>query len=397
MAIPRIFVSSTCYDLQEIRFQLRHFIKEYNYEPVMSEFDDIFYNYESHVQDSCLEEIKKCQLFTLVIGNNYGSIYHQEKDSSQIPDSVTLKEFKEALEVEIYKHIFINKYVDYDYQNYKRALNKKFLVHFQEKNIPDNEVGAEKRKIKLEFDKTYPFPYDSYSYVFHFLDIIHEIKDGSSNAYNTFESFADIKDSLKKQWAGFMYESLTKKKKRDTNEFKILNDSIKHIDSNIKKLLESKVQSKDTLMSFDVSELSKSVDLNKLLDLQQKVSRILDSIFCSEFYNIDNDEYEYVPIVWFNVQPTDAKVAAWLKYITDIVNDYKWSKSIQITTVFKSMNISRYLRDHSEINYEDVLELSSIYNSIPEEEKSNFVKTVVQRFVNAFEKPEVPEDDDVPF
>lgn len=40
MATPRIFVSSTCYDLQEIRFQLRSFIQEYGYEAVLSELND---------------------------------------------------------------------------------------------------------------------------------------------------------------------------------------------------------------------------------------------------------------------------------------------------------------------------------------------------------------------
>ncbi|QES88079.1 DUF4062 domain-containing protein [Rhizosphaericola mali] len=66
MAIPRLFVSSTCYDLQEIRFQLRNFIRDFGYDAVMSEFDDIFYSYEAHVQDSCIEEINKCHLFILV-------------------------------------------------------------------------------------------------------------------------------------------------------------------------------------------------------------------------------------------------------------------------------------------------------------------------------------------
>ena len=49
MAIPRVFMSSTCYDLQEIRFQLRHFIEEIGYDPVMSEFGDIFYDLGQHV------------------------------------------------------------------------------------------------------------------------------------------------------------------------------------------------------------------------------------------------------------------------------------------------------------------------------------------------------------
>ena len=62
MATPRIFISSTCYDLQEIRFQLRKFVEDFGLEPVMSEFGDIFYNFDKHVQESCKDEIEKCDV-----------------------------------------------------------------------------------------------------------------------------------------------------------------------------------------------------------------------------------------------------------------------------------------------------------------------------------------------
>lgn len=200
MAIPRIFVSSTCYDLQEIRFQLRNFISDFGYDAVMSEFDDIFYGYDKHVQDSCLEEISKCQLFVLVIGNNYGSFYHQEKMEIKIPDSVTLREFRKSIETKIPKHIFINKYVDYDYKNYKRALERKILEHFQKNDVPDDKTDEIKAEIKKDFDNTFIFPFESYKYVFYFLEIVYDQKE--NNAINSFETFLDIKDSLRKQWAG---------------------------------------------------------------------------------------------------------------------------------------------------------------------------------------------------
>ena len=134
MATPRIFISSTCYDLQEIRFQLRKFVEDFGLEPVMSEFGDIFYNFDKHVQESCKDEIEKCHLFILVIGNNYGSLYFENQENRDIPDSVTLQEFRKALETKVYKHIFINKFVNYDYQNYKSALEKKLFKWFLKKD-----------------------------------------------------------------------------------------------------------------------------------------------------------------------------------------------------------------------------------------------------------------------
>ncbi len=65
MPSPRIFVSSTCYDLHDVRHALREFIEGFGHEPVMSEYGDIFYQYDSNVQDACIAEIEKCHLFVL--------------------------------------------------------------------------------------------------------------------------------------------------------------------------------------------------------------------------------------------------------------------------------------------------------------------------------------------
>ena len=124
MATPRVFVSSTCYDLQELRYQLRQFIAGLGYEPVMSEYGDIFYDFDEHVQDACRQEIARSHLFVLIVGNNYGSIYHGHEETEAIPDSVTLREFRKALDVGIPKFVFVNQWVLYDYQNYRRALGQ---------------------------------------------------------------------------------------------------------------------------------------------------------------------------------------------------------------------------------------------------------------------------------
>ena len=395
MATPRIFVSSTCYDLQEIRFQLRHFVQEFGYEPVMSEFDDIFYNYELHAQDSCLEEISKCQLFILVVGNNYGSIYHKEKEEIPSPDSVTLTEFRKALETDIYKHIFINKFVDYDYKNYKRALDKVFLKQFKEKNIPTEKIESTKLVIKKEFDQTYPFPYDSYRYVFYFLDIIIELKEG--NAYNTFESFGDIKESLKKQWAGFMHENLSKKDKKLEASIKPIEEKLTHIDSNIKKLLEAKTTSNEKEISFDISKLARDISVDKLEQLQIKVDQILSAIFCFEDSTFFGGEISYPKKVWFNNKFDHALTKKWVEYVKTLVNDYKWSKYLSVRDIFKGYHLIKFVPAYTEVPYKSLFELNSLYEALSKEDQTNFINTVMQRFNGAFEAPKPQESDDLPF
>ena len=404
MATPRLFVSSTCYDLQEIRFQLRYFIREFGYDAVMSDFDDIFYNYESHVQDSCLEEISKCQLFILVVGNNYGSIYHQDKQENKIPDSVTLREFRKALEVKVYKHIFINKYVDYDYKNYKRALNKDTSIYFTENNVPDSDVESVKITIKTEFDKTYHFPYDSYKYVFYFLDIINDLKE--NNAINVFETFADIKDTLRKQWAGFMYESLTRKDKAVNVLIQPLETKIDKIEKSLSKLIESKTESTDNKLTFDLSSLNREVNLEKLETIQDKIQQVLSDIRLHIYWSDDDGEPNATQRIYFDKKFTPEMTKMWLDTLKDLIQSFKWSKEVHAETVFKGFPLSKINKWHYEIPYKVLFELYTLYNSLEEDDKNGFLNTVSQELNKNYDKPslstkapEPPPDavDDLPF
>lgn len=55
MAIPRVFVSSTCYDLIYIRESLNYFIKTLGYDSVLSDQGDVYYNVGSHTHESCID------------------------------------------------------------------------------------------------------------------------------------------------------------------------------------------------------------------------------------------------------------------------------------------------------------------------------------------------------
>ncbi|MCD9576507.1 DUF4062 domain-containing protein [Flavobacterium soyae] len=395
MATPRLFVSSTCYDLQEIRFQLRNFIRDFGYDAVMSEFDDIFYNYESHVQDSCIEEINKCQLFILVVGNNYGSFYHQDKQDDNIPESVTLREFRRALDVKIYKHIFINKYVEYDYKNYKRALDKVILKHFQKNNIPNDETDNVRNQVKRDFDEQYHFPYDSYKFVFYFLDIIHEIKEG--NAINTFESFSDIKDTLRKQWANFMYESLTKKDKVQTI-IQPLETKIDRIEKNISKLFESKTNEKDNQITFDLSSLTRETNIENLIKLQDEIQTLLSDVTHYTYYDFDEGFPLINKRITFSKKFSSEMVKEWLEYLKPLTQSFKWSKDISVVDVFKGLPF-KYNKHNFQISYKTLFELFTLYNSFEETDKNNLVNTIREHFNLNYEAPivSVPKDDDLPF
>lgn len=391
MATPRIFISSTCYDLQEIRFQLRKFVEDFGLEPVMSEFGDIFYNFDKHVQDSCKDEIEKCHLFILVIGNNYGSLYFDNQENRDIPDSVTLQEFRKALETKVYKHIFINKYVNYDYQNYKRALEKKLLIHFKQNKIKDDKIEAVANQIKKEFNETYPFPQDSYKYVFYFLDIINSLT--TNNAVMNFETFSDIKDSLKKQWGGFLYEALTKQNTISVDVVKEFSSKIDRIDAQIKSIVDSRVGDKadKSKITFSVDKLLNEIKLEDLGKLQEKIDVTLKNILFLGTY----------PRIRFRDKFDSDTAEKWLKYLDDLIENYKWSKAIDINVIFdlKKLGINYvWFSSRNEVPYLTLVDLSTIYKQLSAKDKSSFLITIKDHLNKAYEaEPEKTETDDLPF
>jgi len=68
----RVFVSSTCYDLDIVRSELRPFIVNCGYEPVMSDYSDVLFDPRLHTHDSCVKEVVGCDVVVLIIGSRFG-------------------------------------------------------------------------------------------------------------------------------------------------------------------------------------------------------------------------------------------------------------------------------------------------------------------------------------
>jgi len=70
---PSIFVSSTCYDLKQIRSDLFDYFESCGYAPTLSEFSSFPVNPDSDTIDSCLDAVKNhSDIFILIIGGRYG-------------------------------------------------------------------------------------------------------------------------------------------------------------------------------------------------------------------------------------------------------------------------------------------------------------------------------------
>lgn len=100
MAKPRVFISSTFYDLKTVRLELDKFLKSLGYESVRNEKGDIPYGSVESMQSYCYKEISNIDILVSIIGSRFGSPSENDKNRS-----VSNIELKTAIEQN--KHVFI--------------------------------------------------------------------------------------------------------------------------------------------------------------------------------------------------------------------------------------------------------------------------------------------------
>jgi hypothetical protein len=183
MAKPRIFVSSTYYDLKYIRASLELFIKSLGFEPVLSEKGDIAYTPDRPLDESCYREVENADVFILIVGGRYGS---EASAASKKPqktfferyDSITKKEYDAAAEKDIPIYVLVEKGVHAEFQT--------FIRNREIKNINYAHVDSVNVFLLIEDILSKPL----------------------NNPLQTFEKFEDIETWLREQWAGLFRELL---------------------------------------------------------------------------------------------------------------------------------------------------------------------------------------------
>lgn len=215
MAKPRVFVSSTYYDLKHVRSSLDIFIESLGYDSVLSEKGDIAYSPDVPLDDSCYKEVSNADIFILIVGGRYGSEASdgdrkRSKEFYERYESVTKKEFSEAIKRDIPTYVLVEQSVYSEYHTYLRNKeNTKILyAHVDSVNI------------------------------FKFIEEILALP--RNNPTQTFEKFSDIEFWLREQWAGLFRELL--KKMSDQKQFSELSqqvEGLKEINNTLKIYLES--------------------------------------------------------------------------------------------------------------------------------------------------------------
>jgi len=190
MSRPRVFISSTYYDLKHIRNGLEEFIDGMGYESVLFESGDIPFQHDAALTESCYEEVEKCHMLVLIIGGRYGSKAEANADAEPKSDleamyekfnSVTKKEYEKARDRGIPLFIFVEKGVRSEYETYKNNRNNESITYAHVDSVN----------------------------VFRLLDDI--LKQPANNFVREFDKFTDIANWLRDQWSGLFADFLSRK------------------------------------------------------------------------------------------------------------------------------------------------------------------------------------------
>lgn len=254
---PRIFVSSTFYDLKYIREDLSNFIKAHDFEPILFEDGDIGYTPFSNLDDSCYKSMESSDMALLVIGGNYGSPATGETpDNFQDFVSVTRREFQKGVEKGVPFFVFIDRNVDAEYRIYE--LNAK-------------EIDSGECAIKFNAVKNIN--------VFRF---IREIKSFKQISITEFDRVSDIKDFLSKQWADMfkMYLASLKEQK----EIEQLKDNISSMNVLVEKM--------DKILDAVVKEVLKNSkdEYQQVVEETEKAEAKSVCLLIAKYIRVDVDK-----------------------------------------------------------------------------------------------------------
>ncbi|WP_035645965.1 DUF4062 domain-containing protein [Flavobacterium sp. ASV13] len=100
-----IFVSSTCYDLSQLRTNIYDFIAESGHNPILSEYNSFPVSPELNAVENCMKNVtENADILVLVVGNRYGNVIDTGR-------SITNTEFLTAKQKGIPVFCFIDKNV----------------------------------------------------------------------------------------------------------------------------------------------------------------------------------------------------------------------------------------------------------------------------------------------
>jgi hypothetical protein len=193
----KIYISSTCFDLKDLRAELANEIASWGYQSMWNESPNFPVRQGMHSHDACLDAVKKSDIFVLIIDGRYGGVYSGDKYPKK---DISITQYETEIALSENKQILT--FVRDDIWS-ERAIYKKNL-----------EDGI---KIQLFYAKD--------ERVYEFIEFINKQKQ-ASNWINQFKNSVELKDILK---AKLKIDTQNNSLKLVTNEIKNPRPSNKNV------------------------------------------------------------------------------------------------------------------------------------------------------------------------
>lgn len=270
MASPRVFISSTCYDLADERDALSSFCDGFGFGCALSERGDIFYHPDLHTHVSCVREVSTCQLFVLIIGGRFGGKYISDKSKS-----ITNAEYAAARELGIPVFTFVRQDVLNDHNIWQRNREQPFAMQIVYPSVDKQEHALD---------------------IFGFVDQVRLAP--TNNGVFGFRLSREIFETLRKQWSSMLFEYLQSRslarQLATTNEniasLTAASAKIEEIVRSIYKNVDS-VGADESLTAIDLDSKAKELFLTIAAKCQDR--QFLYSVMADEMTSKP-------PVEWFN-------------------------------------------------------------------------------------------------
>lgn len=304
---PRIFVSSTFYDLKYAREDLSNFIKAHDFDPIMFENGDIGYTSGKALDDACYEAMKSADMAILIIGGNYGSTATGENPEVKDYMSITRKEFRTARAYNIPNYVFIESRVYAEYDVYEM-----------------NALSIEDGSMEIQFKATKDLN------VFRF---IKEVKSIGNISIKEFSKPSEIKEFLGKQWSDMFKTYLNLL--REGEQRKILDESMNEMKNLISKM-------EIMVNGIGKKVLNGSDDYESILKMQQVIlycEKFVEAFEFNEISNLDGNKRQVFIENLLSVLKDSIKDELWIKIQSDVEKenkkffDYFTTKGIDLENV----------------------------------------------------------------
>lgn len=361
---PTIFISSTCYDLNQVRVDIKQFIESIGLDPVMSEFNSFPVNPNHDNISNCLENVKtRADILVLIVGGRHGSLTETGK-------SITNLEYLEAKAKGIPIYIFIHKTVQ-------------TILPLWEKN---------KNGDYSEFVDTQKL-----------FDFVVSLRENKDNWIYSFETAQEITTTLKNQLAFLFMEALEIKKKFSTQKHEIdyLNLSPKCLEISMTKpdgweyllfvqLLKEGIdynQDKRHDITYGVSfgqiiKLENTEDVGKFIQIKmheamnsiQSITSLMNDGLLKAFGEPDvPGSLNHITYVTNNIVKGYCCLLDWCLEFNRVSTDKDFDKLISITSTM-AMNAIKEIEEYAGNSYKKI---NDIFNNPDKHHKGTTVELIL--------------------